>query len=144
MLQVVRYYPYYSMALDLMKRLMCEQSSLSDEAKEAVSDPHAGLKELHEAVGHDHWVVTPCHRSSLGPGSEGRIMEGCVFASAQQLLQMLGTESSHEIKGEGRARRHVWLLPGLSTVHFGAFLFFRSGAREKCRSSYLQPFILLP
>eukprot|EP00752_Nemacystus_decipiens_P001790 g1729.t1 len=75
-LKVVRYYPYYDMALDLMKRLMCEQSSLSDEAKEAVSHPDAGLAELHDAVGHDHWVVTPCHRTSLGLGSEGRIMEG--------------------------------------------------------------------
>lgn len=75
-MQVIRYYPYYNMALDLMKRLMCEQSSLSDEAKAAVTAPDAGLAELHEAVGHDHWVVTPCHRTSLAPGSEGRIMEG--------------------------------------------------------------------
>ncbi len=74
--QVIRYYPYYKMALDLMKRLMCEQSGLSDEARETVSDPDAGLAELHEAVGHDHWVVTPCQRQSLGTGSEGRIMEG--------------------------------------------------------------------
>lgn len=64
------------MALDLMKRLMCEQSSLSEETKAAISHPDAGLAELYEAIGHDHWVVTPCQRSSLGPGSEGRIMEG--------------------------------------------------------------------
>lgn len=64
------------MALGLMKTLMCEQSSLSDEAKATVSAPDAGLAELHEAVGHDHWVVTPCQRESLGPGSKGRIMEG--------------------------------------------------------------------
>ncbi|CAB1105083.1 unnamed protein product [Ectocarpus sp. CCAP 1310/34] len=75
-LKVVRYYPYYTMALDLMKKLMCEQSSLSEETKAAISHPNAGLAELHEAIGHDHWVVTPCQRSSLGPGSEGRIMEG--------------------------------------------------------------------
>lgn len=86
MLQVVRYYPYYNMALDLMKRLMCEQSSLSDEAKEAVSDPDAGLAELHEAVGHDHWVVTPCRRTSLGPGSKGRVMEGCVLQHCCECL----------------------------------------------------------
>lgn len=67
------------MALGLMKKLMCEQSSLSDEAKAAVSDPEAGLAELHEVVGHDHWVVTPCHRTSLGAGSGGRVMEGYVL-----------------------------------------------------------------
>ncbi|CAM9274638.1 unnamed protein product [Scytosiphon promiscuus] len=75
-LKVVRYYPYYPMALDLMKKLMCEQRSLTDEAKSSISAPDAGLPELYEAVGHDHWVVTPCERTSLKPGSEGRIMEG--------------------------------------------------------------------
>lgn len=64
------------MALDLMKRLMCAQRSLTEEAKSAISAPGAGLPELYEAVGHDHWVVTPCERTSLKPGSEGRIMEG--------------------------------------------------------------------
>lgn len=64
------------MALDLMKRLMVEQSSLDDEAKKAVSAESAGLAELHAAVGHDHWVVTPCERASLGAGSRARVMEG--------------------------------------------------------------------
>lgn len=64
------------MAVDLMKRLMCEQSELGEEAKVAVSRPDAGLAELHAAVGHDHWVVTPCERASLGPRNAARVMEG--------------------------------------------------------------------
>lgn len=64
------------MALDLMKTLMCEQSALDDEKKAAVSHPDAGLEELHKAVGHDHWVVTPCERSSPGLGNNKRVMEG--------------------------------------------------------------------
>lgn len=59
-----------------MKKHMVEQSALDDEAKKVVSSPEAGLAELHEAVGHDHWVVTPCERASLGVGSTGRVMEG--------------------------------------------------------------------
>lgn len=76
MVQVIRYYPYYSMALDLMKKLMLEQTPLDAEKKAAISLPEAGLTELHSAVGHDHWVVTPCERISRGPGTGGRIMEG--------------------------------------------------------------------
>lgn len=64
------------MALNLMKRLMVEQSMLGEEKKKTVSSPDAGLAELHAAVGHDHWVVTPCERESLGAGNSGRIMEG--------------------------------------------------------------------
>lgn len=64
------------MALDLMKRLMCEQSVLGEEAKADISRPEAGLAELHAAVGHDHWVVTPCERASLGPCNDGRVVEG--------------------------------------------------------------------
>lgn len=64
------------MAIDLMKKLMCEQSMLGDEAKAAITNPDAGLAELYAAVGHDHWVVTPCERASLGPGNHGRVMEG--------------------------------------------------------------------
>lgn len=74
--QVIRYYPYYDMAIKLMKKLMVEQSMLGEEAKRTVSSPQAGLAELHAAVGHDHWVVTPCERASLAAGSSGRIMEG--------------------------------------------------------------------
>lgn len=64
------------MAISLMKELMLEQSVLSEEAKATVSKPEAGLSELHSAVGHDHWVVTPCERVSLAPGTQGRVMEG--------------------------------------------------------------------
>lgn len=64
------------MALDLMKKLMCEQSVLDDEKKAAISHPDAGLEELYKAVGHDHWVVTPCERSRQGVGSSERFMEG--------------------------------------------------------------------
>ena len=74
--KVIRYYPYYEMAIKLMKRLMLEQSNLDDEAKSTISKPDAGLAELHAAVGHDHWVVTPCERASLVPGARDRIMEG--------------------------------------------------------------------
>lgn len=74
--QVLRYYPYYNMAFDLMKRLMVEQSPIDKKKKESIMAPSAGLAELHEAVGHDHWVVTPCERASLEPGTDGRIMEG--------------------------------------------------------------------
>lgn len=64
------------MALNLMKRFMCEQGTLEDEVKAAILHPDAGLAELHAAVGHDHWVVTPCERASLVPGTERHVMEG--------------------------------------------------------------------
>lgn len=80
-MQVIRYYPYYGMALELMKRLMCEQSNLDDEAKDTVMKSSSGLAELHSAVGHDHYVVTPCVRASLGDSSGRRKMEGSVRES---------------------------------------------------------------
>ncbi|CAM9529817.1 unnamed protein product, partial [Choristocarpus tenellus] len=34
------------------------------------------LKQIHDAVGRDHWVTTPCERTSLAPGTARHIMEG--------------------------------------------------------------------
>ncbi|CAM9565623.1 unnamed protein product [Discosporangium mesarthrocarpum] len=65
------------MALRLMKGLLREQlHNLPPERLAVACDAGSGLEEIHGAVGRDHWVVTPCERTSLAPGTTGRVMEG--------------------------------------------------------------------
>jgi hypothetical protein len=69
-LRVVRYFPYCARALALARTLAAEQLALTDAGRKRVLAAQS-VAALHEAVGRDFWVVSPCGRGRKGGGEKG-------------------------------------------------------------------------
>eukprot|EP01138_Halocafeteria_seosinensis_P009414 gb/GECG01009620.1/.p1 GENE.gb/GECG01009620.1/~~gb/GECG01009620.1/.p1 ORF type:complete len:1139 (+),score=132.97 gb/GECG01009620.1/:1-3417(+) len=59
--EVPRYFPYCGRSLAITKLLMCEQYPMEDDLKQKILSARSA-NEVHDIMGRDFWVITPCYR----------------------------------------------------------------------------------